>query len=253
MSGENGSFMESPLDRERHDPLGLHTKGYLTENQQRARHEMLVTAPARRRERDGIAWKATFTILPSFMLLLVMFFWFQVMPGFARPYRNVLMVFLPNAWFSQPGTEDDPQPTVVASIVGVLLLAILIGLFLLRRGLGNIWANGTKGRFVLWIMQYPISLVIVAVIAIAPALIYTAAGVAQSSLYGGGGGSLPDWPLILTAITVLWWAIGTTRRAGRRAHHYRYRDWVQGVDGNLYPPEQFVGSTPEQYRAGDAS
>lgn len=253
VSGDNSPFMESPLDKQREDPLGLHTKGYLTEGQQRARHEMLVEAPALRRERDGIAWTVTFTILPSFMLLLVMFFWYQVMPGFARPYRTILMVLMPNTWFSQPGTDDNPQPAVVASIVGVLLVAILVGLFLLRRRIGNAWADGTRGRFLLWIMQYPISLVIVAVIAVTPALIYTAARVARSSLFGGGLGVLPSWPLILTAITVLWWAIGTTRRAGRRAYRYRYRDWVQGADGNLYPPEQFARSTPEQYRTGNAS
>lgn len=240
--------MDTQFAKDRRDPLGMRGPvEYMTDGQLRARHERMVEAPAARRERDSFAWLVTLTILPSFMLLLVIFFWFQVMPSFARPYRSLLMVLLPDAWFSRPG-DDDPQPLVVALIVGVLLVAVLVGLFLLRKRLGNAWARGNGGRFVLWLMQYPISIVIVFIIVISPALIFTAAGVARSSLYGGGGGTLPGWPLTLTAIAVLWWSLGTTRRAGRRATRYRYRDWVQGADGNWYPPgTQFAPAPPDQF------
>lgn len=235
MVEENGSFMESPLDKDRDDPLGLHTKGSLTESQQRARHEFLVERPALRREHDSIAWSLTFTILPSFMLLSVMFFWYQTTPTFARQYRSVLKFLLPDAWFAGPAGAE-PQPAVVASIAAALLVAAVVGLFLARRRIGNAWARGTKGRFVLWLAQFPISMLIVFTIALSPGLIITAHGVARSSLFGGSGATLPSWPLILTVITVVLWSFGTTRRAGRRAMRYRYRDWIQGADGSWHPP-----------------
>lgn len=248
VSGNDESFMDTQFAKDRRDPLGMRGPvEYMTDGQLQARHERMVEAPAARQERDSFAWFVTLTLLPSFMLLLVIFFWFQVMPSFASPYRSVLMGLLPDAWFSRPG-DTEAQPLVVALAVGVLLVVLIIGLFLLRRRVGNAWARGRSGRFVLWLMQYPISVAIVLIIVLSPALIFTAVGIARSSLYGGESGTLPSWPLILTVIAVLWWSFGTTRRAGRRATRFRYRDWLQAADGTWYPPgTQFAPASYDQF------
>lgn len=240
MSNPDDSLMDTQYAKDQRDPLGLRTPvGSMTDSQRRAYEERLVES---RRDRDGFAWRFVFTILPSFMLLLVAFFWLQVVPSIARPYRAVLMAVLPDAWFSAPG-DDDPQPVIVASVVGVAVVLILVGLFLLRGRIGYIWARGTRGRFVLWLAQYPLSAVIVFVMVLTPGLIVTAAGVTRSSLFGGSAGPLPSWPIVLTVITVLWWSIGTTRRAVRRAMRHRYREWQLTGDGQWHPPGSWAAPT----------
>lgn len=175
---------------------------------------------------SGFAWSMTFLVVPYLALLAVAFWWILALPNYATTYQDILQAVMPDRWFVSTGAAaNTAKPEYVALSMGVVILFMIIGLFLLRRSIGNAWAAGRSGAGMLCLAQYPISVAVVLIGALTPALILVSGAVATGDAFhpDAQSGQLNAWLLALTAGTALWWAIGSTRRAVRRAHRRRSR------------------------------
>ncbi|ROR73859.1 hypothetical protein [Bogoriella caseilytica] len=231
---------ESSNSQHRHNPYG---DGEIDPNhhQQRARQIRegnMAPPPGGAISADsGLMWALTMRVMPYVALLAVMVYWLSIAALYAEPYRDLLVAILPDAWFVEFGEE--PQPWAVAGVVGAAAVSVGILLLVVRRRLGRAWAHGVTGTGVLWWQAYPLSVLLVLLLALTPGLFLGAGSVAQSGLppvRPGMDEGVRSWPVILTLATALWWAIGSTRRAVRRAVKRRFRGWWQAPDGEWYPP-----------------
>lgn len=238
------------LEKELNDPYGEKTPLNMTAGQQMARsiresHCQRPTANAMNQS-SGVAWAFTMLILPYLALLVVMFYLIQLLANYADPYHRILSAVLPSAWFNSSG-GGEARPWAVASVVGVIVVALIAATLILRRRIGNSWASGTHGAGALWLMQLPMSIIVVLLMASGPGLFLAAGAVADAeTLPPLTGAAIATWPITLTILTAIWWSIGTTRRAVRRATRYRYRNWWQAPDGEWYPPDyQWMPHPPQ--------
>lgn len=217
--------------REANDPYGDKNPLNMTHGQETARtlrdHDNASRrTPASGGGSSGVAWTLTFLVMPYLALLAVAFWWLLALPNYALPYRMVLLAVMPDSWFvGTDSSADVSRPEYVALSVGIGVLCVLIGLLIARRSIGNVWAAGGTGRGLLWLAQYPISVLLVLIIVLTPALILLGGAIATGDAFhpDAQGDQLRAWPLMLTAGTALWWAIGSTRRAVRRADRRRGR------------------------------
>lgn len=229
MTEYSNGLEKSAADQQRtlDDPYGDRAGFDLTSAQQTNRNrrdeERRVEPPPR--TDNGVAWFMVMALLPWIVLFLAMVYGINIVARHAMPYRTFLNSVVPE------GTD----PLVVAGIAAGVLLAVIIGLFLLRRMVGTAWARGRTPAVVAWLMVLPTSAVTVAVMILTPGIVLVTHAIADGRI--GGGAALRSWPLTLSAIGILWWSIGTTRRSVRRATNRRYRDWWQGPDGYWYPPD----------------
>lgn len=233
------------MGRQLADPYGERTPDWAqTHGQRIAReirdHHQRGGDPPSAGSDSGLAWALTMRALPYIALLAVAYYWMEVLTHYAEPYRAVLIAVLPDGWFVG-GTTVEPQPWAVAGVALGFIAVVIIGLLMMRRKIGNAWARGNAGTALAWLALFPVSVVLVLILAMTPGLFFLAGAVATGDAFLGGpvaGHALRSWPLTLTVLVALWWSIGTTRRAVRGAARRRYAGYWQAPGGLWYPPDE---------------
>lgn len=190
--------------------------------------------------------------LPLLALGAAAFGWVLHVADWAPTYRALLSSVLPHEWLPAQG-DSGGSPLLVATAVGVVLLAAVVAPTLVRPWGLSAWAQGSASPTPLRVWCFALSALRVAVVVVAPALVLIAFAIATPNDLGelpwasfGQGALLAWWPPALTVVAILWWSTGTTRRAVDRAVALRDRpppgqvdpssDWWQGADGHWYPP-----------------
>lgn len=201
------------------------------------------------RDRNYVAWKLTMLVMPWVCLVAVTVYWIGVFANRASgPYRTVLEAVFGDGWVTQqagvPGRSDE-----IMVIVGLVLLALVIGLTVLRRmGTGR-WARGGMSPVVLWPWCFGATLVRTMLLVAAPALVLTAGSIAygadlEAAQHGvfDDPAALRSWPMVLTAGVLVWFSIGATVRSARKAKARWFDLRWQGLDGRWYTPVQPAGT-----------
>lgn len=201
------------------------------------------------RDRDYVAWKLTMLVMPWVCLVGVTVYWIEVFANRAAgPYRTVLEAVFGDRWVTQqigvPGRSNE-----VMVIVGLVLLALVAGLTVLRRmGTGR-WAQGGMSRVVLWPWCFSATLVRTMLLVAAPALVLTAGSIAfGADLEAAQQGVFDDpvalrrWPMVLTAGVLVWFSVGATYRSARKAKARWFDLRWQGLDGRWYTRVEPAGT-----------
>jgi hypothetical protein len=207
------------LDREGDHRLPEHR----TREQADARHRRDVIRSIQEQQaaesgpRDtSLSWTVRMLVLPYFLIVAAAAGWFFVVVEAAEGYQQVLRRIYPGSWI---GVEASHSTNTV--LVGVLLVAVLTGLLLLRRSLGRRWVRGSRGPGILRLGSFVLSAAIVVVLVLAPGLLFGAGVIVESMSSEAQPLTSPTGPIFVTAVAAMWWSIGASRRSVRRAARRR--------------------------------
>lgn len=173
----------------------------------------------------GLGFGVMMVFLPFIAVLVAAVMWIGGVAGFAPRFRAILTAILPEAWVAT-SRGSAGNPLAVGITLGVLVLLLLTVLLLARRSMVRRWAQVAGfGTFLVGLAVFAISAVLVLVLIVAPGVVLVGTSIATGADLGSAplpeGATIRAWPLVLTAVATAWFALGATRRAGRKRSAHR--------------------------------
>ena len=175
-----------------------------------------IGAGAARGAGGSLAWWLTLKTFPYLLLAASIVVFSGWLVDHAAGYRGLLEGAMPGTWIATaPGGTGSPVAVGVA--VGVAVAVLALGLTVGRLAWSRWWARSGHGRLVLMVGTYALTVVRMFVLVAGVVAVLGAIGIAEARDLEEPATTGPDrlFPYVVAFAPIVWFSIGSTRRAVR--------------------------------------